>query len=87
MLIFLLTQYEHMKHITQYQPPTCEAAVKSNDQDTGQVILRVPLALRSTLKDRAKKNRRSLNSEILVILETFENSSSTPDQINQQSVS
>ena len=37
--------------------------------DTEKLLLRLPPDLKAWLKDEAEKNRRSLNSEILMILE------------------
>lgn len=39
-------------------------------QNTDQYMLRLPAGWRGTLKDLAKKNHRTLNSEILAALES-----------------
>lgn len=40
-------------------------------EDEARVTVRFPADLYQELKDRAKENRRSLNNEILVLLERF----------------
>lgn len=40
-----------------------------NDEPVEPASLRLPARLSATLRKRAKENRRSLNSEVIVILE------------------
>lgn len=39
--------------------------------NTEKLLLRLPPDLKAWLKDEAEKNRRSLNSEVLMILEGY----------------
>lgn len=42
----------------------------SANQEESRLLLRLPGALKERLKAQAERNRRSLNSEIVVILES-----------------